>query len=298
MSRQCGRRKVLGGIGAAAIGLSGCTSRVERALGGGGFDHGTADYLSSLPTPEALGRSGRYNTFVDSPLGADVSEADEFEFTLSGTPEGAISVSEVDTRVRFGDISVLSGTFDSGEVTDALEDEEAMTRLGGKAGYERYESDEGRFAYGVGNPLVIGNAGLSSGDRVLPQVNATIETVTDNADAYGDVNPAIAATARLVGSPTFGSFDTVQNLDLDSPEDGVYPGKVAEGYAWTVRGEQTNVSDVLAFESEDAVTVEGLRTWVENNGGERERFEHYENVSYRQEGVLGIIDATVPTTEL
>ena len=278
--------------------MSGCTSAIEDAVGGGKFDHGPADYLSSLPTPNALNQPGGYQTFIESPLDTEASEADDFKFTLSGIAEEAVPASEVDTRVTIGDVSVLSGTFDPGGVAEALDDAEGMSRLGVKAGYERYESEEGRVAYGLGNPLVVGEADLSGGSRVLPRVNAAIETVTDDAEAYGDVDSNIAATARAVGSPTFGSFSPTQNLDLESPKDGVFPGTVAEGYAWTVQGRQTNVSDVVAFESEDAVTVEGLRTWVENNDGEREQFEHHENISYRQDGILGIIDATVPTAEL
>lgn len=295
MEEKWGRRAFLGGVGAVTVGLSGCTSQVEDVLGSGDFDHGSADYLTRLPAPEGDGEG--YPVFVESPISREDNRPEEYEFSLPDLVAESVSVSEITTRVSFGAVSVLSGSFDPTGIADTLDDVEGLSRVEPKAGYERYESDEGAFAYGIGNPLVLGNSAVSGAGRVMPRVNDTIEAITDSEDAYSQKLPDIATTAGAVGSPTFGIFSPTQTLDLENPESGVFPGQVAEGYARTIRGEQSNVTDILAFESEDAVPVEGLRTWVENNDGEGEQFQHYRDVSYRQEGILGMIDATVPTEE-
>lgn len=297
MEEMWGRRAFLGSVATVTVGLSGCASQVGDTLGGGGrFDHGSADYVSALPAPEADGIG--YNAFVETPIESESDRPDGYEFSLSELVSESISVSEVTSRVSFGSVSVLSGTFDPDGVAEALDESEGMNRLEPKSGYQRYESDDGWIAYGIGNPLVLASSVTSGGGKVMPQVNDIIEAVTDGTDTFSDTLPSIATTARAVGSPTLGSFQPSQNLELDNPESGVFPGKEAEGIARTVRGDRTTVSHVLAFEGEDAVPVEGLRTWVENKDGEREQFEHYDDVSYHQEGILGIIDASVPTEEL
>ena len=194
---------------------------------------------------------------------------------------GAISVDDVEYAVDIGFASVLTGTFDAGEVADAME----LSAEDSYGGFDLYvsETDRGPVLASDGDYLL-----KSDGYSIDPrdEVEALIDAYNGDADRFVDVSDPFE---RIVAES---ETETAQLVSLAVPtEDTTEDGSVAYSQTITIDGAESTVRLLQLYDNEDAVDLEQIESQIE-------RDDTAELTELSQDGRLLIAEVTVPTEEL
>lgn len=238
----------LAGVSAMA-GLAGCSNVpvVGQVLGG------SVEYTGWVYDPDVVDESSVSVTAVelsalldtDIPIEEDVREDVEEEF------DGAIDADDLDLIVSVGNTEVLTGEFDTQEVTEAIDLETADSY----GSFDLYESDDGDVVIAVTDGYVIeSEASFLSNVDPRDELEAVIDTYEGEKEPLADEN--FEALTDELGSGMY--VDTYVDAD---PDDDVEI--VAEGLAADVDGERVTGKFVVIYVDEDDIDMDELETAAE-----------------------------------
>lgn len=191
---------------------------------------------------------------------------------------GAISVDDVEYAVDIGFASVLTGTFDAGEVADAME----LSAEDSYEGFDLYvsETDRGPVLASDGDYLV-----KSDGYSIDPrdEVEALIDAYNGDADRFVDVSDPFE---RIVAESETETADLV-HLAVPTEDESL----VAYSQTITIDGSESSLRLLELYDNEDAVDLEQIESQIEGD-------DTAELTDLSQDGRLLIAEVTVPTEEL
>lgn len=292
-SRHSRRRfvKALGGTAAVgAVGsLSGCSG--VPLVGGGG----SPGYAKWVPEPGDVGAREHQSAYLfrapDFRNNEDNFDESVYESLSTYRHESATGVEfdELSKWFGFGSVSIVSGSFSISDVKEELgdndyDDEDELQ------GYTLYLGPNQRQGFAVGNGKVIAAPRYEDPIDVL---ETTIETKSGQGDRYLNESDAFRKLVSTLGTGSFVTAQTQQEVTQDAPQRGQFEHAVGRGTRYDVNGETISVKLVVVFEEADDYSKSDFEDWVDAS----DQFDDYDDVSHSQSGRAGVITATVPTDE-
>jgi hypothetical protein len=316
MGSELSRRDVLrygataAGVGAVGA-LSGCGA-ISGLLGGGAIP----SYAGWLPAPDEISDDDhyRFNSINTAELRDAESERDEINFDYFLEPSSieyeffGLAPEDIDEWVHLSPMvpdsnvynlvpTVMSGDFEKGDVTDALDDliderdADVSTEAGG--GYTHYstESNEGDVAVTEGTLIF----GPESGSADF--VETIIDTEHGDVDRYVDVNEDMNALVDTLGEGTIvmgSTMDPVEETYFKSSQYHWFEEQVAYGIAIEIDGASADYDIVVVFNSERDVDMDAVGNLTESDTVDG----FFQDVSTSRTGRIVSISATIDTKDL
>lgn len=269
------RRAVLAGVAGAAssTALAGCNG---SPLGGdGGSD--ASEYTDWMPTADDD------DAVVFSAIGvADLAD-------IEGVPDGmlpdqqyGVDVENFDLNVRYLDADVFEGTFEPETIRDGIETDLDLTlqERDEYGDFQRY-GVEGR---GVAVALRSGAAIFAPSDQLESVVDAERgdgERIVDTNDEFDALTSELGTGDLVAGSLRF---------DADSDSQFFGENELASGQRAVAGDDDTEVTHVFVFTTEDDADESGIRQRYENQS-------NASDVSSSVDGRVATVGYTVPTDE-
>lgn len=294
LTRRAILRRSVATVGAGAIAsTAGCGGL--NPLGGGG------PYIEWLPAPDELDED-HYGFFYFD-MDAIESTEDQFDDD-SFDPESfqqawdPVSVDWEDTSMVLSLASniVVEADFDRGSVAEDLEDADYDDDTDHE-GYTIFLGPAELRAFAVSDSdIVVTGGGYNPGDPV-DIAEVIIDATTGNVARYADENEDMSTLVGELGAGTFVSGSTREQPETASPGNGVFDDMVASGSTTEVNGDTADETWVVVYDTADDVDTGDLEDWVDENSDDGE-FADVDDISYTQNGRMGIITGTIDTDDI
>jgi hypothetical protein len=290
MSQDFSRREYLRiGTATAALGtlgsLAGCSS--IPFVGGGG------NYQAWLPEPGTISDRDDYSfTFLDSKTvvnNEDEFDSDTFdrvERLAAGYREQVdVDFDETNTILTFQSTAVVTGQYNTGDVTDEL-DRNDFDEEGDYKGTTVFLADDESMAVGVSG-AALAFARPMGGEDADEIVELMIDTRRGDEDRYVEENEDLQTALDAVGNGTAVGGTTSPGLGSDI---------VGIGSSLQVNGSTSNLDISLVFDDEsdadtDEGSVERFVEFLENNSD-------LDDVETQKDGRTILVTGTIDTDEL
>lgn len=262
-------------------------------------DSDAPSYQSWLPSPAALPSLDHYD-FIwmdyaqvranESQFGTDVYTAFDGEDSLDALDISRDDIDELlfsDSITDFGSAPVvIHGTFEVDDIADRITSFD-YERNGEYDGYTLYTNETNAAAL-TENTLLFG-----SGENPTVRLTAIADANQGEQDLYGETNDDMAALQERLGDATLVTGETREQVTETDVDAGEFEGQVGYGGQLTVDGETTSDTEILLFDTTDAVDMDAVSEYSQGD-----RFEDYRDVTPRQDGRAVIITGTIDTADL
>lgn len=262
---------------------------------------GGAGYTNWLFAPGTIGDVDHYNFgYTDvkrvrnNEDEFDDQYYDSFESNEDSWPldQTGVDVDDVDSQLSLGSVGRVAGSFAKDEVTGDLEDED-FEHDTDHEGYAIYHQDDQRAVGVKENEFV--HARLRYGtqaDDARDVVETLIDTNAGDEDRYVDDSEDFKKLTDELGSGTFVSGGTQEEVEETNAENGQFEGAVASGYAFTVNGETSDLKHVYVFSDEGDVDMGDVEDWTDGDD-----FDDVDDVSSSQSGRVVTVTGSFDTDE-
>lgn len=298
--RPVTRRQLLrrgsGALGSVAlVGTAGCTGRLPNPTGSG-----RPDYTRWMPaTLQEVSPPVRFTAENYSSFAADRDELDDDllerldELERHWKPAD-VPWEDVTMALKFNGAVVVQAEFERDEVLEdyAAENFETEDQHGG---FAVLLGPEGKLAAAVGDDTLVTWWGTDS----VAVVENIVDAGNGDSERYADASEDFDELTGALGDGDYIDGETMEKTTTHDPEDGHFGNVVARGESWRIDGATTDGRWVLVFEGDGADT-DDLRDWFEsreqNDGWSV--YGEWEDPRYSRDGRLGIVEATIDTSEL
>lgn len=282
-------------VGAGTLlGVAGCSS-VNPFGGGGGV------YANWLPVPDDIGDSDHYQfIYLDTEnLEANEDELpDNFDLSFFESRWNPVDIDWEDTStiLSFDSIVIADAEFTREDAVEDLEDEDFEEDTDHE-GYTLYLGPNELQAFALNDSYVLVAFGAYTSDPI-EMLEAVIDANSGEAERYGEDSEDMSALVDALGGGSVVTARTTEEPDNDNPEAGRFDHMVARGNEATIDGDTADRRWVVVYESAEDVDTGDLEDWVDANDGSDETFDDVDDISFNQNGRLGVISGTSDTDDL
>jgi len=293
------RRSILRrSFAAASVGTllasAGCSGL--NPLGGG-----AGAYADWLPVPDDTGDSDHYQfTYLDTEtLEANEDELpDSFDIASFEENWNPADVDWEDTAsvLFFSSTIVVEDGFTREDVVADLEAED-YDEDGEYQGHTVLVGPNELGAFAVGDSTLVVQFAAYQSDPV-DNVEAVLDVKNGEEDRYADDSENMATLLPELGNGTIVGGRTMAAVDTDNPDRGRFDHMVAEGSTTTIDGDTAERKWLVVYEESDDVDTDDLSDWVDANDSNGGTFDDVDDISYSQNGRVGIVTGTSDTDDL
>lgn len=310
------RRSFLGTTGSAGLAaLTGCSGILgdgESSEGGdGGGSEGGVEATTRWAVPAAAPNESLAGYELRSARPTEIRQAhdgvtaDAVAGRLADRSlvQRHLDVREVDHFVEVGPVGhppletyvVYEGEFDADAAIESLGEDESVDveRVGERGAYEIFDSGPGFAAHAVADGTIVEADRLRNDELAPADVEAIVDAAGGDSDRIADQHDGLNATADRLSQPHH------LGLRIEDPEQSTdtgrsrFAGAVASGDAAEIDGEQTELRNVVTFESEQAREAAPIDRWLE----EARTWAPSAELSETIDGRFVETTATIPTAE-
>jgi hypothetical protein len=281
-------------VGAGTLlGIAGCSSL--NPFGGGGA------YANWLPVPDDIDAGDHYQfTYLDTENleGNEDELPDDFDLSFfeSTWSPADIDWEDTSTILSFDSVIVADAEFTREDVVSDLEDED-FDEDTDHQGYTLYLGPNELQAFALNDSNLLVAFGVIQSDPI-DLLEAAIDANNGEAERYGEDNDDLSTLVGELGGGSVVTGRTTEEPDNDDPEAGRFDHMVARGNESAIDGDTADRRWVVVYDSADDVDTDDLEDWVDANDGSDEMFDDVDDISYNQNGRLGIVSGTSDTDDL
>lgn len=215
-------------------------------------DHGAFEYYrpkAILEEEEALG------PMTVAGIKSSTAEADVVQ----------VSPVDIEAAVEWDAVAAMAGDFDTGEMTDELDDED-FEEEGTHEGFDVWvgseDSEYPNTAYGVtGGKLVHGERTRDMDAEEV--VEAAIDVKNGDEDTFAEEHDGMKTLMNVLGSVHYVSGGTREPPEESKPREGQFEGMEARGASWKIKGKKSVITEGFVFEDESDADADDVREYFE-----------------------------------